>query len=168
MSSVTRRFTAMGLPILVALVTGACGGRNTPPGPSAPSPQPATLAGVWAGAVGTSAEDGRSLGLVWDAERQGDGRLSGNATLSTLSSSSVRLSFPGTMTSVRSGAQFVLTFRSESTSPNDSPCAVFASGRAHLENFSLIGDLDVTYRSCDDLHLQPPASTHLELLKRLN
>lgn len=155
------------LPIVFACMTAGCGGGYMP-APSAPSLEPTMLAGLWAGAVGVSSEDGRSLGLVWNAERQGEGRLAGIATLSTLPSASVRISFPGTMTSVRSGDRFLLTYSSNPSSANASGCTASATGTAHLDNFTLVGDLDVKYESCDGLDLQPPASTHLELLMKLN
>ena len=148
--------------------------------PSTPAPQPATLAGLWSGAVGLSAEDGRSLGLTWSAERQGDGHLSGAATLSTLPSASVQVAFVGTMSSVRSGEQFLLTYRSDSVSPSGSGCTASATatapsgctasatGTAHLEDFTLVGDLDVKFQSCDAFGLQPPASTRLQLLMKLD
>jgi hypothetical protein len=154
--------------VVLAMATAACGGDRMPAAPSAPTPQPRTLAGVWAGAVGLSSEDGRSLGLIWSAERNGEGRLSGTATLSTLPSASVQITFVGTMTSVRSGDQFVLTYTSDPRSVNGAPCTASAAGSAHLEEFTLVGDLDVRYQSCDGVGLQPPASTHLQLLMKLD
>ena len=164
MRSVVRLPSAIVFGVMIA----GCGGAQVPVTPSEPSPQPTTLAGVWSGAVGLSADDGRSLGVVWNAERQGGGQLAGRATLSTLPSSSIQISFAGTMTSVRSGDSFLLTYSSDSAPATASRCSVSATGTAHLENFALVGDLDVAYQSCDGLPLRPPASTHLELLRKLD
>jgi hypothetical protein len=163
-STLTRWPLAIGFGLMMA----GCGGGQAPGTPSGPSTQPTIVAGVWTGAVGLSADDGRSLGLVWNAEPQGDGRLIGTATLSTLPSSPAQMSFAGMMTSVRSGNSFLLTYSSGSSSANAPRCSASATGTAHLENFTLVGDLEVTYQSCDDLPLQPPASTHLELLRKLD
>jgi len=154
--------------ILLAIATAGCGAGTMAPPPSAPSPQPTTLAGVWLGAVGSSSDDGRSLGVAWTAERKGEGRLEGTAMLSTLPSAPVHITFVGTLTSVRDGDRFLLTYSSEPASGNGSGCTASATGTARLEQFSLVGDLDVSYRSCDAIGLQPPASTHLELLMQLN
>lgn len=155
-----------GTGIVLAIAIAGCGGGGTTP--SAPSPEPRTMAGTWAGAVGVSADDGQSLGVIWSAERQGDGRLSGTATLSTLPSAPVAITFVGTMTSVRTGDQFMLTFTRDPGTGNGSNCTASATGSVHLEDFTLVGDLDVRYQSCDGLGLQPPASTHLELLMKLD
>lgn len=151
--------------ILWTIVMAACGGSTTP---SAPTPQQRNLAGLWAGAVGLSAEDGRSLGLLWNAERMGDGQLAGTATLSTLPSAPAQITFVGTMTSVRKGDVFMLAYAPDPGSPAGSGCVASATGTAHLEDFTLVGDLAVTYQSCDALGLQPPASSHLQLLMKLN
>jgi hypothetical protein len=135
--------------------------------PSTP-PQPAILAGLWAGAVGLSADDGRSLGVIWKAETQSDGHLSGAATLSTLPSAPAQMAFVGTMSSVLSGQQFLLTYRSDSVPTVGAGCTVSATGTAHLEDFTLVGDLDVKFQSCDALGLQRPASTRLQLLMKLD
>src|SRR3954454_7471225 len=155
---------AMGMSMVVAMA--ACSGSSMAPAP-APAPTP-TLAGIWTGAVGESSEDGRSLGLVWNAEREGEG-LSGPATLSTLPSAPVPLTFVGTLTGTRDRDQLLLTYASEAVTVADgSFCAASATGNAHVEGFTLVGNLAVVYRSCDRLGLQPPASTKLQLLKKLN
>jgi hypothetical protein len=158
---------AVGISMVVA--TAACSGSSMAPAPApAPTPSPTTLAGIWTGAVGESSEDGRSLGLVWSAERDGGG-LSGPATLSTLPSAPVPLTFVGTLTGTRDRDELLLTYASEAASGADgSSCAVSATGNAHVEGFTLVGNLAVVYRSCDRLGLQPPASTKLQLLKKLN
>ena len=151
----------------VALVIVAgCGGGT--PAPMAPTPQPDTLAGVWAGAVGLSAEDGRSLGLIWNAQREGGGQLSGTATLSTSPAAPVQVTFIGTLASAREGDRFLLTFTPQSDAAHASACTASATGLAHLEGFTLVGDLQVTYAACEPLGLQPPASTRLQLLRQLN
>src|SRR3954468_160288 len=159
---------AMGMSMVVAMA--ACGGSSMAPAPApVPAlPSPTTLAGIWTGAVGESSEDGRSLGLVWSAEREGEG-LSGPAMLSTLPSAPVPLTFVGTLTGTRDRDQLLLTYASEAVTVGDgSSCAVAATGNAHVEGFTLVGNLAVVYRSCDRLALQPPASTKLQLLKKLN
>src|SRR3954467_12079384 len=143
---------AMGMSMVVAMA--ACSGSSMAPAP-APAPTP-TLAGIWTGAVGESSEDGRSLGLVWNAEREGEG-LSGQATLSTLPSAPVPLTFAGTLTGTRDRDELLLTYASEAvTGADGSSCAASATGNAHVEDFTLVGNLAVVYRSCDRLRPQPP------------
>jgi hypothetical protein len=159
---------AIGISMVVAMA--ACGGSSMAPTPApVPTlPSPTTLAGIWSGAVGVSSEDGRSLGLVWTAERKGEA-LSGPATLSTLPSAPVPLTFVGTLTGTRDRDQLLLTYASEPITVADgSSCAVSATGNAHVEGFALVGTLAVVYTSCDRLGLQPPASMKLQLLKKLN
>jgi len=72
------------------------------------------------------------------------------------------------MTSVRDGDQFLLTYASSPSALNGSTCTASASGSARLDQFTLVGDLDVRYQACDGLGLLPPASTHLQLLMKLN
>jgi hypothetical protein len=153
--------------VLVALAIAAAGCGSVTPAPTAPTPEPQTMAGLWTGAVGVSGDDGRSLGVIWTAERLGEGRLSGTATLSTLPQAPAAITFVGTMTSVRSGDQYALTF-TDANASSDSACTVSATGAAHLDDFTLVGDLDVRYHACDRLGLLPPATTHLQLLKKLN
>jgi hypothetical protein len=136
--------------------------------PSAPTPQPDTLAGLWAGAIGLSAEDGRSLGLTWNAQREGGGQLSGTATLSTSPSAPAQVTFVGTLASAREGDRFVLTFTPQTDAAQSSGCSASGSGLARLDGNMLVGDLQVTYAACDALGLQPPASTRLQLLPQLN
>jgi hypothetical protein len=158
----------MGMSIVVA--TAACGSNSMAPAPApAPAlPSPTALAGIWTGAVGVSADDGRSLGLVWSAEANGEA-LSGPATLSTLPSAPVPLMFVGTLTGAPDREQLLLTYASEAVTLVDgSSCTVSATGNAHLEGFTLVGNLAVVYRSCDRLGVQPPASMKLQLLKKLN
>jgi hypothetical protein len=136
-----------------------------PAGPTPPTP--ASLAGFWAGTVGVSADDGRSLGLIWSAGTNGDG-LSGTATLSTLPSAPAAITFVGTLTGTRDGDRLLLTYTSQPGRVRDSACMVSGKGTAYLEEYTLVGDLEVSYESCDGLGLQPPASTKLTLLRKLN
>src|SRR3954464_8686201 len=141
---------AMGMSMVVAMA--ACSGSSMAPAPApAPTPSPTTLAGIWTGAVGESSEDGRSLGLVWNAERNGEG-LSGQATLSTLPSAPVPLTYVGTLPGTRDRDDMLLSSASEAVAGADgSSCAASATGNAHLEGFTLVGNLAVVYRSCDRL-----------------
>jgi hypothetical protein len=157
------------LTIGFAVVAGltACGGNSIAPTPT-PTPNPpgpTTLAGTWSGAVGVSPDDGRSLGVIWDAGRIGQG-LSGKSTISTAASAPVRVTFDGTLTANRDGDQFMLTYVSDAVSVGGSSCAMSATGTARVDGFTLVGNLAVSYTSCDALGLQPPASTYLQLLKK--
>jgi hypothetical protein len=64
--------------------------------------------------------------------------------------------------------RLLLNFSALPATFDGSSCAVSGKGNAHLEDYSLVGDLDISYVGCERLGLQPPASTKLMLLRKLD
>jgi hypothetical protein len=154
------------LGIAMAMAMAGCGSPGTAP-MRPDGPIPTVPAGFWVGTVGVSADDGRSLGLLWSASDAADG-LSGTATLSTLPSASAQVTFIGTLNGIGDPNRLLLTYSASPATFKGSTCAVSGKGNAHLEDYTLVGDLEITYVGCEGLDLQPPASTQLMLLRRLN
>jgi hypothetical protein len=156
------------LGIAMTMAIAGCGSGRGPDPVRPDAPLPTVPAGFWAGTIGVSADDGRSLGLHWSASDAADG-LSGTATLSTLPSASAQVTFVGTLNAIGDPKRLLLTYTAPpATFDGGSTCAVSGKGNAHLEGYSLVGDLEITYTGCERLGLQPPASTKLMLLRRLN
>lgn len=153
-----RTWIGRPMTLVLAVTMAACGHGNT-----APSPPPASAAGIWLGTLGLGSTEGQPLGILWDASETGN-TVSGTVRFYAGPLSTDQVVFSGALAGTRTGNQLSLTYTATQATVLAGSCALTGIGMATLNDGTLSAALSVNVGSCDGF--QPPRSMELQLKKQ--
>ncbi len=139
---------------LLSIVFASCGGAAMTPSP------PVNLSGTWSGVIGQGSGGGRALRVTWTPTQ--DGRTASGPASVLTSPPVTDVIFSGLLIGSVSASQVSFTLSAQPLPGSD--CSLSGTGSATAGTGTLVGSLDVQFRSCGAL--APPSDNHLVLAKQ--